>query len=212
MFKRVLSLTACVLVACSAQATEVRLRSVANCPATIVRLDDIAEITSDDPAIAADLAAIPLFPAPTAGRSRQLDRNQVQQLLSISGIDLKQLSLTGSEIVVVQCGVGESTSRMANRAKGEPSAIRLASLETAVPARRPKPVAAEPSVLPPLVKRGESVTVHSRAAGVRITTSGKALSDGALGTEIQIELADKRNKIVARVAGPQAVEVNASKQ
>ena len=29
-------------------------------------------------------------------------------------------------------------------------------------------------------------------------------------TQIQIELADKRTKIVARVAGPQTVEINAS--
>ena len=202
----------CVLVACSAQATEVRLHSVASCTATVVRLGDIAEIAADDPAIAEDLAAVPLFPAPTAGKSRQLDRNQVRQLLSISGIDLKQLSLTGSETVVVQSGAGDLASRTANRASGEPSAIRLSSLETEIPARRPKPAAAESVVLPPLVKRGESVTVHSRAAGVRITTSGKALSDGLLGAEIQIELADKRNKILARVAGPQTVEINANKQ
>ena len=211
MIARLFAFAVCVLVACSVQATEVRLRSVASCSAAVVRLGDIAEIASDDPAIADDLAAIPLFPAPAAGKSRQLDRNQVRQLLSISGIDLKQLSLTGSETVVVQSGAGNSTSRPTNRG-GEPSAIRLASLETAVPARRPKPAAAEPLPLPPLVKRGESVTVHSRAAGVRITTSGKALSDGSLGAEIQIELADKRNKILARVAGPQTVEINANKQ
>jgi hypothetical protein len=208
---RILFISVCTLAACSAQAAEVRLRSTASCSASVVRLGDIAEIASDDPAIADDLVAIPLFPAPTDGKSRQLDRNQVRQLLSISGIDLKQLSLTGSETVVVQSGAGDTTSRPTNRASGESSAIRLASLETAVPAMRPKPAAAEP-IVPPLVKRGESVTVHSRAAGVRITTSGKALSDGALGAEINVEMADKRTKLMARVAGPQTVEVNAIKQ
>jgi flagella basal body P-ring formation protein FlgA len=210
MVIRVLTLAACFLVAGSAQATEVRLRSTASCSATIVRLGDIAEIVSDDPAVAGELTAVPLFPAPTAGKSRRLDRNQVRQLLSISGIDVKQLSLTGSETVEVQSGAGGLASRPAARV-GEPSAIRLTSLETAVPAKRPKPAAAEPVVLPPLVKRGESVTVHSRAAGVRITAAGRALSDGALGAEINIEMADKRTKLLARVAGPQTVEVNANK-
>lgn len=201
-----------LLAASSVQAAEVRLRSAASCPGTIVRLGDIAEIASDDSAISDELSAIPLFPAPTAGKIRQLDRNQVRQLLAISGIDVKQLTITGSETVVVQSGASALASRPTYRASGEPTSIRLASLETAIPAKRQRPVGEEPVLLPPLVKRGESVTVHSRAAGVRITTSGKALSDGALGTEINIEMADKRTKLLARVAGPQTVEVSASKQ
>ena len=211
MIIRAFALLLCFLAAGSATSAEVRLRSAASCTATVVRLGDIAEIQADDPAIAADLAAVPLFPAPIPGKSRQLDRHQVRQFLAISGIDLQQISIGGSETVVVQCESGSSIARPALRVGGEPSAIRLASLESEVAAKRQKPATPAPVEPPLLVKKGESVTVHSRAAGVRISTSGKALSDGVLGAEISIELADKRTKIVARVAGPQTVEINASR-
>src|SRR5262245_43917684 len=100
MTRIVLCLVFCSIA--SPAATEVRLRSAASCPATVVRLGDLAEIASEDPAVASDLAAIALFPAPPAGASRQLDRHQVRQLLAISGIDLAKVTIGGSEAVIVQ--------------------------------------------------------------------------------------------------------------
>jgi hypothetical protein len=202
---RVLPILLCLL-APAAQGAEVRLRSLASCPATIVRLADIADIESDDPLVQDELAAIPLFPAPPAGRSRQLDRHQVRQLLAISGLDTAAIAITGSEFVVIE-SAGQYAARPIQRSG--PSAIRLASLETVEPASKTKPQASEPAPLPPLVKKGETVTVHSRAAGVRVTTSGKALADGAVNSEITVELDDKKTKIQGRVAGPQTVEVRA---
>jgi hypothetical protein len=208
MIKRLLILFACCLAAASAGATEVRLRSAVNCSATVVRLGDLAEIASDDPAVAGDLASLALFPAPPAGGSRQLDRHQVRQLLVFSGIDMTKVTITGSELVVVQT-TGKATSRPIRGAGSATSAVRLASLET--PIARPRQKAAPEEPVAPLIKRGESVTVHSRAAGVRITTSGKALSDGALGAEISVEMEDRKTKIVGRVAGPQTIELNVSR-
>lgn len=211
MMLRVFTWLIALLAASSAQAAEVRLRSTVSCPATIVRLGDVAEFVESDPAVAADLAAVPLFPAPSAGKSRQLDRHHVRQLLAISGIDLMQITLTGSETVVIQ-GAAGLVARPASPNAGEQSSIRLASHETPVPTRLQKLAEkTEKPAEPTLVKRGENVTVQSRAAGVRISTSGKALSDGVLGAEINIELADKRTKLLARVSGPQTVEVSTAK-
>lgn len=206
-FQHVLTILLSFLAA-AASGADVRLHSLASCSATVVRLADIADIESDDPLVREELAAIPLFPAPPAGRSRQLDRHQVRQLLAISGLDTAAIAITGSELVVVEGVSQTAVSRPVQRSG--PSAIRLASLETSEPASKSKPAATEPATLPPLVKKGETVTVHSRAAGVRVTMSGKALADGALGSEIAVELDDKRNKIQGRVAGPQTVEVRAN--
>src|SRR5262245_17447919 len=143
MFSRVLPILLCFLLAFAAQGAEVRLRALASCPATVVRLADIAEIESDDPLVQSELAAIPLFPAPPAGRSRQRDRHQVRQLLSISGMDTKSITITGSELVVVEGASRTAASRPVQRSG--PSAIRLASLETAEPASNSKPAATEPA-------------------------------------------------------------------
>jgi len=149
----------------AAGTAEVRLHAVANCQATVVRLGDVAEILSDDPAIAGDLAAVALFPAPGSGKTKQLDRHQVRQLLAISGVDLSAVFLTGSEFVVVQAGGVRPFARPVRRTSWHTSPIRLASYETSEsPATRPSKPIAEPDDLPPLVKRGESVTIHSRAA------------------------------------------------
>ena len=62
---------------------------------------------------------------------------------------------------------------------------------------------------PPVVEKGAIVTVSARAAGVKITTSGKALDDGSTGESIGVELADSKQRVLARVSGPQTVEMTA---
>jgi hypothetical protein len=206
----------CLLtVAASVRAAEVRLHAVVNCQATVVRLGDIAEIACDDPAIADDLAAVALFPAPGPGKTRQLDRHQVRQLLAFSGIDLTAILLTGSDSVVVQTEVARPVARAVPsnavpRNGRRDSPIRLASFAAAEPAAKPDLSIPTPAELPLLVKRGEEVTIHSRTAGVLVTTSGKALADGALGSEIAIEIDDPRTKLRGRVAGPKTVAVGAN--
>jgi flagella basal body P-ring formation protein FlgA len=60
---------------------------------------------------------------------------------------------------------------------------------------------------PPLVTRNGAVTVHSLAAGIRITTAGKSLADASKGQAVLVELADSRDKVLAQVVGPQLVEI-----
>jgi hypothetical protein len=57
-----------ILAAWSADAAEVRLKSEAVCSGAIVRLKDVAEITSENENEAAALAELQLFPVPSAGK------------------------------------------------------------------------------------------------------------------------------------------------
>ena len=60
-----------------------------------------------------------------------------------------------------------------------------------------------------LVRRGDVVTVYARAAGIRVRTTARALSDGSKGELIAVETLEtgSRDKFDARVAGAQVVEV-----
>lgn len=61
-----------------------------------------------------------------------------------------------------------------------------------------------------LIHRGDKVALKSVASGVTITTSAKALEDGVQGENLLLELADTREKVLARVTGYQAAEIYAS--
>jgi len=62
---------------------------------------------------------------------------------------------------------------------------------------------------PRLVRRGETVTISSIAAGIRVITSGKAREDGSEGSLVQVDLDESNERIAARVVGLQQVEVYA---
>jgi len=214
---RVGLLIAILLAACSTEAAEVRLRSSAGCSAAVVRLADVAEVFAEDVRIGSALAEITLCPAPAPGGKRTLSQAEVQELLALSGVDRKTANVTGSEIVTV---TAESTSRSATGAKrplvaaGVGQAAFESELETsrkpAAPKTKPQfaaPAQVKEEKLPPVVEKGAVVTVSARAAGVKITTSGKALDDASTGETISVELTDGKQRVLAKVVGPQAVEV-----
>lgn len=61
---------------------------------------------------------------------------------------------------------------------------------------------------PPLVMRGEMVTIAARSDTLRITTPGEARSTGALGETIKVKNLMSRREIFARVAGSGLVETD----
>ncbi|QDU94307.1 flagellar basal body P-ring formation chaperone FlgA [Lignipirellula cremea] len=93
----------------SAEASEVHLQSHAQPARPLVVLGDIAKIYDVDPANAAKLAAIELFPAPsrpTAFRIREL-----QDLLSLRGCDMSKCRFEGASVILVQpYQAGQSTA------------------------------------------------------------------------------------------------------
>ncbi len=62
---------------------------------------------------------------------------------------------------------------------------------------------------PIVVRRGELIVVHSRAAGIRIRTTARAREDAALGEIVAVESLTDRRTFTARACGPQEAEVYA---
>jgi hypothetical protein len=208
----------------------VRLRALARCPGPIVRLGDVAELSGADAAPGAvPLAQIPLCPTPPAGSPRTLSLAQVRELLATSGCDLAGIVLSGSSEVVVESATGQATSPPAARGmaarhdravqravyiENQPAAAVTplagpAAPQPAVSAAGPSP-ASKTAALPRLVERGAIVTVHARRPGVEITAPGKTLGPAALGETVSVELEETRQRLLARVVGPQDVEVVAA--
>ena len=60
----------------------------------------------------------------------------------------------------------------------------------------------------PLVKRGELVDVISRAGGITVVTTAKAMGSGALGETVELRGCERRSRrLVGVVAGPRRVEL-----
>lgn len=83
-----------------ASAAQLRLRTDVYPQGALVVLGDVAEIVTNDPAEAEHLAAIELFPAPTASRKRFLDVYEMRDLLQRK-IDMAAISLTGASRITV---------------------------------------------------------------------------------------------------------------
>ena len=83
-------------------AAEVRLRPTASCSSSVIRLADVAEVIASDSRLGPALADVMLCPAPPAGEERTLSANDVRQMLSLSGVELRDFRIQGSESVTVR--------------------------------------------------------------------------------------------------------------
>jgi flagella basal body P-ring formation protein FlgA len=63
---------------------------------------------------------------------------------------------------------------------------------------------------PIVVRRGDAVTLYSRAAGLRVRTTVRAREDGGLGDLVAVESLTNREAFYARVTGIQEAEVYAA--
>jgi len=207
-----------ILLAASGSAAEVRLRSAAVCSSSITRVADVAEVFGPDHRIADALAEIPLCPAPAAGQSRILSQDDVAQLLALSGVERKTVTVTGSESVTISGDAAQRTSPTTKQpliAGGVRQAVFEVEPEVTAknhpirPAvfQRPAADLAKPVAEAPLIEKGASLTVHARAAGIRITAAGKAIDSGSMGDSINVELIDTKQKVIGRVVAPQTVEI-----
>jgi hypothetical protein len=214
------SILTITLIAASASAAEVRLRSAAVCTGSVTRVADVAEVFAPDHRVADALAEIPLCPAPAAGQSRVLSQDDVRQLLALSGVERKTATITGSDSVTISRDGSPRTSPTA-RQPLVAGGIRQAvfEIEPEVPTRpkyaqpatfdRPAPDDMKPIAEAPLIEKGASLTVHARATGIRITAAGKAIDSGSMGESIGVELIDTKQKVVGRIIAPQTVEIKA---
>jgi flagella basal body P-ring formation protein FlgA len=89
------------LASSATRAAELRFRQQCSPHGSVVTLGDVAEIYSADPQQAGKLAAIELFPAPIAAQQRVLGVREVQDLLSMRGINLTEHRFSGSSQIVL---------------------------------------------------------------------------------------------------------------
>lgn len=84
----------------------------------------------------------------------------------------------------------------------------VVGMEAMVPIREGTPITPAMIVAPMLVRKNETVTVYSRAAGITIKTYGKSKDDAPQGGLVSVERQDRqRDTFYARVIGQGTVEV-----
>ena len=102
-FLRILAIALLITLSSgSADAAEVRLRGDLDCGSRVVRLTDIAEITGATAAESGLLSQVELFPAPGLGKERIVNRQEVQELNALSGLSLRNITVTGPRDFVVR--------------------------------------------------------------------------------------------------------------
>jgi hypothetical protein len=187
------------LLRSAAEGGEIRLRGAAEVSGPLVRLGDVAEIDGVQAADGQSLADLALFPSPGEGKSRLLRRQELIQLLSLCDMPVREWRFGGADTVEIRTGgkPAKTIVRPALHLIPSQSLVRKADHKAKQ----------SPDQAQPLVKRNSLVTVHSIAAGVRVTTSGKTLADAAKGQPVLVELDDNKEKVLARVVGPQLVEI-----
>lgn len=62
---------------------------------------------------------------------------------------------------------------------------------------------------PRLVRRGEPVTIHVRSGGLTISTSGRALADGAMGDLVRVVASSTNRTLDAEVESSGSVRITA---
>lgn len=94
--QRIIVLLAVLAMPLTVAGAEVKLREHVELSGSIVRLSDVAELTSESVARSAELAAIVLFPSPAPGTSQYLGAGQLRDVLAASGVDVRELQFTGA--------------------------------------------------------------------------------------------------------------------
>ena len=201
---------ACLQVICfSAAAVEIRLKDEAVCSGSLVRLGDVAEIApSGDVAHAAaepgKLADLTLFPSPAPGKTLELTRQELRQLLTLCDVDPRTCQLSGADFVIISAEKSPARSIVRPALHLIPS--RAYINQTTAPTAN-KPTDSRDDEPTKLVERNGAVTIHSIWPGVKITAAGKSLADAALGESVLVVQTDSKEKLLAKVVGPQTVEV-----
>jgi flagella basal body P-ring formation protein FlgA len=103
---------ACVANARTAAGAELQLRSEVHMHKPLVTLGDVAQIFSANSQEDGMLAAVELIPAPTAGTRQSISVREIQDILSMRGLNLTNLQFTGAAQVSI-IGGGERAARSA---------------------------------------------------------------------------------------------------
>ena len=267
----------------SADAAEMYQRSHVNMLGGVVRLGDVVTCKGASDLIAAPLLKLELFPAPSAGKTMRLSRQDLQQLLLLNDVDLNGWKFGGAEQTFIVYKQATDVAEVIPAKVEAATAVEVAPATVAVVANQVSQAAPTPAiqeeVAPPVdavrlvaairpisrgeivkasdlelilstdekmisrgyqnldevvgkeakrlipanwaldssyvqkplvVKRNEQVTIRAKAAGVTVTVSGVAKTDGAVDDVIVVIPDGTRDEILARVTGVRELEVFAS--
>jgi flagella basal body P-ring formation protein FlgA len=111
-----LILVALCSLASSIQAGELRLRSDCQAAGALIRLADVAEFDDVPDDDRRELEQLPLFPAPRAGLSRTVTAQDVRETMSLYGLSLPRLRVSG-QCRVEGYGTGEPMETAFHAAK-----------------------------------------------------------------------------------------------
>src|SRR5919109_5073409 len=98
---RPLTLLLSLTIAAPIAAGEIHLKASAECAGPTVRLGDVAEIEGEAVAEGSSLGDLVLFPAPAAGKSRLVTRQELRQLLALCDVDVRSWQLSGAQNVEI---------------------------------------------------------------------------------------------------------------
>ncbi len=95
-----------LIISMSAAATaladvEIKLRGRAAPHGSVVRLGDVADISSDDRQQARQLGGLPLMPAPAPGTERYLRTREIEDMLAAQGIEVGDFRFGGVDQVAI---------------------------------------------------------------------------------------------------------------
>lgn len=134
--RTILSLTlACVILASPVQAADLLLRERVLPSGPVIRLGEVAEVLRTTPAEAAELASLPLMPAPAPGTEQTIRTQEIRDLLVAHGLDLNDFRFDGATRITI----------------GQAAPIRpvdtepTESLEAAAPLSEPEPIFTPPA-------------------------------------------------------------------
>ena len=148
---------------------------------------DLRLVTPDGPQQAAITAEVSI-PASFVVAARSLPRGTLLRESDLQLCHVDSIQDQNNTICSLEQAVGKETTR-------------------SIPAG--KLVTTDAIQSPVFVRRGEVVTVHAHAAGIRIRTQGRACEDGSEGALVSIESLATRETFFARVCGVGEVEVYA---
>src|SRR5687768_7301606 len=114
---RFFTLLLAILIPAAAWAGEVKLREFHSAGGTVVRLSDIAEFTNLPADVRSTIEGLPLIPAPAPGQSRRVSAQDVREIMSLYGISLPAVRVSG------ECRVEGSVSASANTSRVTPSEL-----------------------------------------------------------------------------------------
>lgn len=162
-------LYAAILIASqwSAEAAEIQFRGEAIVGRGIVRLGDVAEVLTSDANEARLLEGIALVPAPSGDEPKRLKRQEVQQLLQLSGVTLRQHRFSGAEITQIRGGsVAAATQQPAVQEASAMEQIPRATGKVLLPAPSAtelttRPIAPQPEVpATPAGRVAQAIVAH----------------------------------------------------